>query len=139
MSYSLTALASAVLCTVAIRTNAEDSQPPGSSPDLVKQAEKVDRLEKEIRNLQSDVNRLRSKNSELERAQRSLAEDSGDVAVIVLMFGIFCALWAQNSGRNAWLWFFLGLFFNIITALVLLSKNAEDRRSRHRNSLTPSE
>ena len=44
------------------------------------------------------------------------------------LFGAFCALWAQNSGRNAWLWFFLGLFFSVITALVLLYKNSRDRR-----------
>jgi hypothetical protein len=45
-----------------------------------------------------------------------------------LLFGAFCALWAQNSGRNAWLWFFLGLFFSVITVLVLLYKNSNDRR-----------
>jgi len=44
--------------------------------------------------------------------------------------GAFCALWAQNTGRNAWLWFFLGLFFNVITVLVLLRKNSNDRRTQ---------
>lgn len=45
----------------------------------------------------------------------------------VLLFGAFCALWAQNTGRSAWLWFFLGLFFNVITVIVLLVKNSNDR------------
>ena len=31
--------------------------------------------------------------------------------------------------RNAWLWFFLGLFFNVVTLLVLLYKNSRERRS----------
>jgi len=41
-----------------------------------------------------------------------------------------CALWAQNTGRNAWLWFFLGLFLNWIALLVMLSKNSKDRALR---------
>ena len=45
-----------------------------------------------------------------------------------MLFGAFCALWAQNTGRNAWLWFFLGLFFSVITVIVLLAKNANDRK-----------
>ncbi len=44
-----------------------------------------------------------------------------------IFFGIFCALWAQNTNRSAWLWFFLGLFFAPLTGLVLLYKNSQDR------------
>jgi len=40
--------------------------------------------------------------------------------------GAFCALWAQNTKRNAWLWFFLGLIGSAITILVLLAKNSND-------------
>lgn len=50
-----------------------------------------------------------------------------DGGVAVFLFGAFCALWAQNTGRNPWLWFFLGMFFNVITVLVLLSKNSNDK------------
>ena len=45
------------------------------------------------------------------------------VALVHFLFGIFCAYWAQTTGRNPWLWFFLGFFFAPITGLVLLSKN----------------
>jgi drug/metabolite transporter (DMT)-like permease len=55
---------------------------------------------------------------------------SGGVGVAVFVCGAFCALWAQNTGRNPWLWFFLGLFFNVITVLVLLRKNANDKRGK---------
>lgn len=41
--------------------------------------------------------------------------------------GALCALWAQGTQRNAWLWFFLGWFFAPITLLVLLWKNAKDK------------
>jgi Na+/melibiose symporter-like transporter len=51
-------------------------------------------------------------------------------AAVLILFGAFCALWAQNTGRNAWSWFFLGLAFSVITVAVLLFKNAEDRRTR---------
>ncbi len=51
----------------------------------------------------------------------------GDAGVALFVSAAVCALWAQNSGRNAWLWFFLGLFFSVITLLVLLRKNADDR------------
>lgn len=55
---------------------------------------------------------------------------SGGVAGLSFLFGAFCALWAQNTNRNSWLWFFLGLFFTIITVLFLLSKNSLDKQSR---------
>jgi cytochrome c-type biogenesis protein CcmH/NrfF len=53
---------------------------------------------------------------------------AGIPGVVVFLFGAFCALWAQNTRRNAWLWFFLGIFFNIITVIVLLWKNSQDRK-----------
>jgi hypothetical protein len=46
---------------------------------------------------------------------------------LVLLFGAFCALWAQNTGRNPWFWFLLGVIFHFVAVLVLLAKNAEDR------------
>lgn len=45
--------------------------------------------------------------------------------LVLFLFGVFCAFWAQETGRGAWGWFFLGLFFGPITAIVLLSKNAK--------------
>jgi hypothetical protein len=46
--------------------------------------------------------------------------------LVFFLFGIFCAYWAQTTKRNAWLWFFLGLFFAPIAGLVLLYKNSND-------------
>ena len=76
--------------------------------------------------VQIQVNNLETRVSELESAVDKLAS----VGFVMFMFGAFCALWAQNSGRNAWLWFFLGAFFNLITVLVLLAKNSGDRNER---------
>jgi hypothetical protein len=32
------------------------------------------------------------------------------VGFVTFLFGIFSAYWAQITGRNAWAWFFFGLF-----------------------------
>ena len=62
----------------------------------------------------------------------------GDNGALVFLFGVFCALWAQNTGRSAWLWFFLGLFFSVITVIVLLSKNSGDlARRRLKGGVSP--
>jgi hypothetical protein len=57
----------------------------------------------------------------------TLWQPAQPVALIVLC-GAFCALWAQNTGRKAWLWFFFGMILNVIALAVLLYQNAEDRR-----------
>jgi len=71
-----------------------------------------------IANLESRVSSLESR---IHRA---------DAGIAIWLFGAFCALWAQNTGRNPWLWFFLGLLFSVITVLVLLKKNSDDKRGR---------
>jgi hypothetical protein len=53
---------------------------------------------------------------------------SGPSLMALLLCAAFCALWAQNTNRNPWLWYFLGLFFNFITLFVLLWKNSKDKR-----------
>ena len=55
------------------------------------------------------------------------AKQFGGEGLALFLVGAFCALWAQNTGRNAWLWFFLGLFFSVITVIALLIKNSNDR------------
>jgi cell division protein FtsW (lipid II flippase) len=55
-----------------------------------------------------------------------------DAGVAIVVCAAFCALWAQNTGRNAWLWFFLGLFFSVIVIFVMLYKNSNDRKTGER-------
>ena len=99
----------------------------------------VNQTQSEIQQLRDDVESLRSENSQLrtEVSQLSSKVDSfqstlankADTGLMLFFFGVFCALWAQNTQRNPWLWFFLGLFFNFFTGLVLLSKNATALKS----------
>src|SRR5438093_5863654 len=59
------------------------------------------------------------------------------LGALMILYGAFCALWAQNSGRSPWLWFFLGLVFSFIAVIFLLIKNADDRRKTMRRLRLP--
>ena len=67
------------------------------------------------------------------------ARDAGGAGLALILFGAFCALWAQNTGRSAWLWFFLGFAFNVITIFFLLTKNSSDNFERRRFGRTARE
>jgi hypothetical protein len=60
-----------------------------------------------------------------ERIVRS-EEATAGAGLVLFVIACLCALWAQNTRRSAWLWFFLGLLFNVITLVVLLRKNSND-------------
>jgi hypothetical protein len=88
--------------------------------------ERVSALEYRVAQLESSV---KETGGQVAYLQTSINHASSE-GVALFLFGVFCALWAQNTGRSAWLWFFLGLFFNVITVLVLLAKNSNDRARR---------
>jgi len=50
-----------------------------------------------------------------------------DEGLVLFLFAVFTADWAHTTRRNAWLWFFLGLFLAPFTGLALLYKNGRDR------------
>lgn len=58
------------------------------------------------------------------------ATDNGALGIAVFVCAAFCALWAQQTGRSAWRWFFLGLLFTVVALVVLLYKNSNDRRRK---------
>lgn len=54
----------------------------------------------------------------------SVEDDVNRSALLIsFLFGAFCALWAQNSGRFTALWFFAGFFFNAVAILIVLYLN----------------
>jgi sensor c-di-GMP phosphodiesterase-like protein len=79
--------------------------------------------EMRIRELERRTDELEKRTREIQKSQTGAA-----AGAVAYLFGAFCALWAQNTNRNAWLWFFLGLFFSVITVIFLLVKNSNDRR-----------
>jgi hypothetical protein len=42
-----------------------------------------------------------------------------------VLFGFFCAWWAQEHDRNPWLWFFFGALLSPIAGLTLLGLNGK--------------
>ena len=48
--------------------------------------------------------------------------------LVLFLFGVFTAYWAQTTRRNPWLWFFFGVFLAPIAGLVLLYKNSMQRQ-----------
>ena len=78
---------------------------------------------------------LESKVSRLETQVDKARETGG----LLFLFGAFCALWAQNTGRNAWLWFFLGFAFSVIAVLFLLTKNSSDNFEKRKFGRTAQE
>lgn len=81
--------------------------------------ERLVNLRGEVRHIQSELDRL-------SRDVDTLRDRSIYGGSLAMLFGAFCALWAQNTRRNAWLWFFMGAIFSVITVLVLLAKNSND-------------
>ncbi|MET0398523.1 MAG: hypothetical protein ABW277_17145 [Longimicrobiaceae bacterium] len=71
---------------------------------------------------------LESRVDRLERKVGDLTRERARTGAVAFLFGAFCALWAQNTRRNPWLWFVLGVLFSVITVIVLLRKNADDAR-----------
>src|ERR1044072_8147363 len=82
-----------------------------------------------------DEQRITRLEDKVYQLRRALPPPSVGVCCLSILFGAFCALWAQNTRRSAWLWFFLGFFFNAITVVVLLAKNSNDRVRREREEL----
>ena len=78
------------------------------------------------RRLADAEHRLQAVESEAGRANRA-AGDAAPYGFVAFLYGAFCALSVQNTGRRPWLWFFLGGLFSVITVIVLLVKNSNDR------------
>jgi hypothetical protein len=74
---------------------------------------------------QVDNNRVAAVESRVSELEAGV-KDAASTGLVLFFIGSFCALWAQNTRRNAWAWFFFGAVLNFIALLVLLYKNAED-------------
>ena len=85
----------------------------------------VNELSQKVRGLESQIARMES---QIDRMEPEV-DEAAPVGLVMYLFGMFCALWAQNTGRNAWLWFFLGILGSVITVMFLLTKNARDRQT----------
>ena len=89
--------------------------------------EEFNELKQKVASLESEnsllKNQLNNNSYNLEK------KDYAPMGLVLFLFGCFCALWAQNTGRNPWIWFFLGLAFSVLTVVVLLINNSRDQNS----------
>ncbi len=98
------------------------------------------KAQENINELQSLKSQLNSQKFEIEQLKQQQTNDTtflksnfnsyASSALVTFLFGAFCALWAQNTNRNPWLWFFAGAVFSIITICLLLYDNANDIKKR---------
>lgn len=98
-----------LVCSLGLSPNVQALDTAATSANL---EERVERLENDMQNALNDIG------------------DVGGNGLVFFLFGVVCALWAQNTGRNPWLWFFLGVFLSVVAALILLNKNSRDLRER---------
>jgi hypothetical protein len=86
----------------------------------------------EFNELKQTIEQLKSENSSLANKLNNQNQLQGEtksyapLGLVLFLFGAFCAVWAQNTGRNAWLWFFLGVIFSVLTVIILLINNSND-------------
>jgi len=92
---------------------------PQPSPEALRQ--EVNQLKQQVKVLDERIDVLSSRSKLNPALPVNSDVSTGGVATL---FGAFCALWAQNTKRNALLWFFCGAIFNVIAVLVLLYKNS---------------
>lgn len=95
-----------------------------SEPELAELEQRIFELEQEMDNLRNlTESNLQSRVNDLERNVGGLASSG----LVLFLYASFCALWAQNTRRNAVLLFILGGIFNIFTVMFLLYVNWNER------------
>jgi hypothetical protein len=94
-------------------------------------SEEMQKLSQKIEAQNLEIQRLRDQlTSETSNLKQEII-DHAPITMVLFLFGAFCALWAQNTGRLALGWFFLGLILNVVTVIILLIINAGDKRRRN--------
>jgi len=48
----------------------------------------------------------------------------------IVGIGLYCGLWARNSGRDFWLWFTAGLVFSIFALIAVLDAHEKDQKAK---------
>ncbi len=112
-AYALCGLAAVVLGSLRSATAQE--------PDVAR----IKNIESQLWQLRTEVGDLKTEINRLQLDVKNLAGPG----VALWLFGVVCALWAQNRRRNAWLWFFLGFFLGVIAGIMMLYRNYMDRLS----------
>ncbi|MEI6560874.1 MAG: hypothetical protein WCO68_02195 [Verrucomicrobiota bacterium] len=71
----------------------------------------------------------------IEHISTATSQRNRNVAMVLgvlFLFGAFCALWAQNTARNSFHWFWIGFLLNLGAVLLILWMNPRKRKKRVR-------
>ena len=85
-------------------------------------------LRSELEQLKGQVAFLKLNIEQKNNALRNEISGYASIGLILFLFGSFCALWAQDTGRHFWSWFFFGFFFSVLAVITMLIRNGEDNR-----------
>lgn len=127
-------------------------------PNVLAQAEKrpdFADLEKRLAAAEANLQALDTRLASLDKREQSWTEHGWRqadearaaldrlglwITLCILGFsGVFCAVWAQNTGRNPWIWFACGFLVHALTLAVLLYKNGQEAAGHHRAPALPAE
>lgn len=98
----------------------------GNTQDMELPTEQKTTLEDRIKQLEIQLaEKDQQQKNELNNLKNQVSSYA-PMGMLLFLFGGVCALWAQNSGRNAWYWFFAGLFLSVLALIVVLSTNSHD-------------
>lgn len=129
MSHSTTFIRSflpALLVLLCLCVDASAQSIPG--PDVLKYDKKP------VSTVQAEIAQIRLIESRA-FAENELVRNVTTGVLVMFLFAAFCAVWAQNCERNAFLWFFFGFLFNVVAVMSILiwfnPQNKERRKSRN--------
>lgn len=83
-------------------------------------------LEKKVADLEWKLEQVERNTSDLSKE----AKDYAPIGLVLVLYGAFCALWAQNTGHHTWTWFLLGVLFSVFTVIAILTGHRRDYRDR---------
>jgi hypothetical protein len=94
------------------------------APTPAVDAERIAKLERQVQELQSKVDETKVEMGDL-----------ADKFSLTILYMFFCGTWAASTGRNFWLWWFLGIF-NVFTLFLLLWKVGQDWKRERLTSVS---
>ena len=90
-------------------------------------SEAIQELKTKIESQNSEIQSLKN---QVDSNRLNLTQNAGNYApmgLVLFLFGGFCALWAQNTGRNPWTWFFVGVILSVLAVIQILINNSREQ------------
>ena len=96
-----------------------------AQPSTSSTVQENEELKSRIENLEDHINVLESRIGSAESSFNNF-QNGASIGAVSFLFGAFCALWAQNTRRNAVGWFIIGAVLTVFAVLIVLWNNYND-------------